>query len=161
MKITLKGFQEEAVRELYRHARAAGRDVAEGDQQALILAAPTGSGKTVVANALFERILEGDEAHGGNPKATFLWITDQPDLNEQTRRKFLANSTPATFNKQRLVSIDADFDEPRFAPGHVYFLNTQKIGQDKKLVSYGDDRQFTIWDTVARTVEESPVCSGS
>ena len=35
-------------------------------------------------------------------------------------------------------------------------MNTQKIGQDKKLVSYGDDRQFTIWDTVARTVEESP-----
>jgi type III restriction enzyme len=156
MNLILKEFQEEAVRELYRHARAAARDVAEGDQQALILAAPTGSGKTVVANALFERILEGDESHGGDPKATFLWITDQPDLNEQTRRKFLANSTPSVFDNQRLVSIDSDFDEPRFAPGRVYFLNTQKIARDRKLVSYGDGRQFTIWDTISRTVEESP-----
>lgn len=155
MKLILKEFQESAVRELYRFARAASRDVADGDQQALILAAPTGSGKTVVTNALFERILEGDEEHEGDPTATFLWITDQPDLNEQTRRKFLANSTPSTFNKMRLVSIEAEFDEPRFAPGHVYFLNTQKIGRDKKLVTPGD-KTFTFWETVSRTVNESP-----
>jgi type III restriction enzyme len=156
MKLILKDFQEAAVAELYRHARAASRDVTEGDQQALILAAPTGSGKTVVANALFERILEGDEEHEGNPTATFLWITDQPDLNVQTRRKFLANSTPTIFDKQRLVSIEAEFDEPRFAPGNVYFLNTQKLGRDKKLVSHGDRRTYTLWETIARTVDESP-----
>jgi type III restriction enzyme len=155
MKLILKGFQEDAVRELYRFARAASRDVADGDQQALILAAPTGSGKTVVANALFERIIEGDEDHEGDPKATFLWITDQPELNEQTRRKFLANSTPTIFSKSRLISIEAEFDEPRFAPGHVYFLNTQKIGRDKKLVTPGD-KTFTFWETVSRTVQESP-----
>lgn len=155
MKLILKEFQESAVRELYRFARAARRDVADGDQQALILAAPTGSGKTVVTNALFERILEGDEEHEGDTNATFLWITDQPDLNEQTRRKFLANSTPSIFSKTRLVSIEAEFDEPRFAPGHVYFLNTQKIGRDKKLVTPGD-KTFTLWETVSRTVNESP-----
>lgn len=156
MNLILKGFQEEAVAELYRQARGARRDVAEGDQQALILAAPTGCGKTVVANALFERLLEGDETHEGDPTTTFLWITDQPDLNVQTRRKFLANSTPSIFNNQRLVSIESEFDEPRFAPGYVYFLNTQKIGRDKKLVSHGDNRTFTLWETIARTVDESP-----
>ena len=155
MKLIPKDFQEDAVSEMYRHARAARRDVAEGDQQALMLAAPTGSGKTVIANALFERILEGDGDHKPNPNATFLWITDQPDLNEQTRRKFLANSTPSIFDDQRLVSIETEFDEPRFAPGHVYFLNTQKIGRDKKLVSPGD-RSFTLWQTIANTVKESP-----
>lgn len=156
MNLTLKDFQEQAVAELYRHARGASRDIADGDKQALILAAPTGSGKTVVANALFERILEGDETYAGDPTATFLWITDQPDLNEQTRRKFRTNSTPSVFNDQTLVSIEAEFDEPRFAPGHVYFLNTQKIGKDKRLVSHGDKRMYTIWETIARTVNESP-----
>lgn len=155
MKLILKDFQEDALVELYRHARGASRDVAEGDQQALILAAPTGSGKTVIANALFERIIEGDGDHKPNPSATFLWITDQPDLNEQTRRKFLANSTPSIFENQRLVSIEAEFDEPRFAPGHVYFLNTQKIGRDKKLVTPGD-RSYTLWQTITNTVKESP-----
>lgn len=155
MKLILKDFQEDAVFELYRHARGASRDVAEGDQQALILAAPTGSGKTVIANALFERIIEGDGDHMPNSNATFLWITDQPDLNEQTRRKFLANSTPSIFDNQRLVSIEAEFDEPRLAPGHVYFLNTQKIGRDKKLVTPGD-RSYTLWQTITNTVRESP-----
>lgn len=154
MKLILKDFQEDAVVELYRHARGASRDVAEGDQQALIVAAPTGSGKTVIANALFERIIEGDGDHKPNPNATFLWITDQPDLNEQTRRKFLANSTPSIFDNQRLVSIEAEFDEPRLAPGHVYFLNTQKIGRDKKLVTPGD-RSYTLWQTITNTVRES------
>lgn len=156
MKLILKDFQEEAVKELYRHVRSARRDVADGDHQALILAAPTGSGKTVVANALFERILEGDETHEGDATATFLWLTDQPDLNEQTRRKFLANSTPSIFDSSRLITIETEFDEPRFAPGHVYFLNTQKIGKDKKLVAHGDKRSYTLWETISRTVEESP-----
>jgi len=155
MNITLKDFQEEAVFELCRHARAARRDVDEGDNQVIILAAPTGSGKTVVANAMFERILVGDETHEGDPNATFLWLTDQPKLNEQTRRKFLANSTPSVFDATRLVSIEWGFDERRFAPGHVYFLNTQKIGKDKRLVTPGD-RNNTLWETISRTVEESP-----
>jgi type III restriction enzyme len=155
MKLELKDFQERAVAELYRHARLARRDAADGYYEALILAAPTGSGKTVIANALFERILEGDEEHAGDPSATFLWLSDQPALNEQTYRKFEANSSPTVFGKSRLITIESEFDAPRFAPGHIYFLNTQKIGRDKKLVSAGD-RTSTIWETIARTAQESP-----
>ena len=59
----------------------------EIEKSNILLIGPTGSGKTVIANALFERILEGDETREGDSTATFLWITDQPDLNEQTRRK--------------------------------------------------------------------------
>jgi type III restriction enzyme len=93
MKLVLKEFQESAVDDLFRYARQGRSAALEGDSQALILAAPTGSGKTVIANALFERILAGDETAEGDPDATFLWLTDQPALNEQTRRKFEANSS--------------------------------------------------------------------
>src|SRR5439155_26042062 len=107
-------------------------------------------------NALFERLLRGDEAHEGDTTATFVWLTDQPDLNEQTRRKFLVNSTPSIFDSSRLVSIEAGFNEPRFVPGYVYFLNTQKSGKDKRLVTRGDKRTHTLWDTIRRTVDGSP-----
>lgn len=155
MELVLKEFQEKAVVDLFRYARQAREAALEGDHQALILAAPTGSGKTVMADALFERILDGDESNVGDPNATFLWLTDQPELNEQTRRKFATNSS--AFSATQLVTIDAaKFNEPRFAPGHCYFLNTQKLGEGKQLTVHGDKRKFTIWDTITKTVEDSP-----
>ena len=56
--------------------------------------------------ALLSRLkLEGDETQEGDPTACFLWLTDQPELNEQTKRKFIANST--VFGKEQLITIDA------------------------------------------------------
>jgi hypothetical protein len=40
-----------------------------------------------MATAAIERLIVGDEDAGPLPEATFLWITDQPELNEQTRRR--------------------------------------------------------------------------
>src|SRR5690606_18495031 len=54
----------------------------------------------------------------------------------------------------RLQIIDATFDQPAFVPGRVYFLNTQKLGSDKRLVTRGDGRTYSIWDTIERTAEE-------
>jgi type III restriction enzyme len=149
VKLSLKDFQEDAVTQLAGLAGRARADAGEGEPQTLTLAAPTGSGKTVIATRWMERIIEGDEEHEPDPHATFLWITDQPDLNEQTRRKVLASST--TFSDADLVTIDSSFDQETFSPGTVYFLNTQKLGKEKQLVTRGDQRQFTIWDTINNT----------
>lgn len=154
MRIELKDFQEVAVERLFRHARRARDEIVDGDPQALVLAAPTGSGKTVIATRLMEVILTGEHEHAGDEDATYLWISDQPDLNEQTRRKILATSD--VFTRSDLVTIDSSFNKERFEPGKVYFLNTQKLGRDRKLVTYGDERRFTLWDTVANTAEATP-----
>ncbi len=155
MKITLKDFQVNAVDDLYRHARAARREVSEdGGEQALILASPTGSGKTMIATALMERIVEGDEDHAPDQDAVFLWLSDQPDLNEQSRRKMLMVS--ASFGADDLVTVDAAFDQPMLTPGKVYFLNTQKLGRGTHLVSRGDERSFTFWETVTNTISAAP-----
>src|SRR5205823_4382105 len=100
-----------------------------------------------------EVILTGDEFGPPDPEATFLWLTDQPELNEQTRRKMVETSSVLT--PDRLVVIDADFDEAVFRPGVVHFLNIQKLGKEKGLVTRGD-RNFTIWETVANTVVNKP-----
>jgi hypothetical protein len=35
--------------------------------------------------------------------------------------------------------------------GHIYFVNTQKLGEDKLLTKRGDGRQHTIWETLSNT----------
>ena len=154
MKLSLKEFQDEAVDQLVGLAGRARADALEGEPQTLTLAAPTGSGKTVIATQWMERIIAGDEEHPPDSTATFLWITDQPELNEQTRRKVLASST--IFSETSLVTVGATFDQETFSPGTVYFLNTQKLGREKQLVTPGDQRQFTIWDTINNTAASRP-----
>jgi len=154
MRLLLKPFQVDAVQRLVERLRRCGRDAASGELQAAWLASPTGSGKTLMASAVIETLLQGDSDNLANPRATFLWLSDQPELNEQTRRKMLAAST--VLDAARLVVVDTTFDMELFAPGALYFLNTQKLGRDRSLVTSGDERTYTIWETVANTVADRP-----
>src|SRR5207247_92419 len=61
-----------------------------------------------------------------------------------------------TFGLDDLVTIESSFDQQRFDPGRVYFLNTQKLGKEKNLVSHGDERSYTVWETVDNTIVETP-----
>lgn len=153
MNIELKEFQQSALERLLRHAKAAAGAVGS-ELSAIVLAAPTGSGKTVVATALMERIAAGDDEGTGDPDAVFLWLTDQPELNEQTRKKFEANSD--IFGSAKLVTLENSFSQPRLEPGFVYFLNTQKLGRKSLLIRRGDHRPQTIWEVIANTIREAP-----
>ncbi len=155
MKLLLKEFQAEAVDELVSEMRHAAAEAAHRNKrQAVSLASPTGSGKTIIATAAIERILDGDADHPPERNAVFLWISDQPEINEQTRRKMLEASS--TLGPSRLSVIDSSFDQGQLTPGRLYFLNTQKLGKDRTLVTLGDERRHTIWDTITRTAEATP-----
>lgn len=154
MKIELKGFQDVAVRKMGRDLDFARRETRGGQPQALILSSPTGSGKTVTLAALMERIVQGHEGQSAIPRATFLWISDSPELNQQSRDKLIRAS--AALRPHRLILVDSSFDQEQFRSDHVYFLNTQKLGRDKLLTVRGDERTFTIWQTVANTIKERP-----
>jgi type III restriction enzyme len=154
VKLALKDFQTDAVSDLVQKLRRAARDAREGESQSVALSSPTGSGKTVMAAAALETLLLGDADHGPSPETTFLWITDQPELNEQTRRKML--ETSAALGPSNVVVIDPSFDQETFSPGTLYFLNTQKLGKGTNLTTHGDERTFTLWETVANTVRECP-----
>ena len=139
MKLELREFQETAVDQLLGQARLARAEVAGGASkpQTLVLASPTGSGKTVMATAFIEGVLTGDDAEReADSGATFLWISYQPDLNEQTRDKIIETSSVLTDSD--LITVEAEgFNAERLDPGRVYFLNAQKLGQDKRLLSRG------------------------
>jgi type III restriction enzyme len=154
MNLVLKDFQSESVESLYQQVAEARKRAAKGKLEAITLSAPTGSGKTVILTRLIELILEGDEDHHPDSDAVFLWLTDQPELNIQTRDKMRDTShvlSPAT-----TVEVTADFDQEIFPAGRVFFLNTQKLSTGSTWVKAADKRTFTLWDTIRNTVSAKP-----
>ena len=81
--------------------------------------------------ALFEDIFFGEPGFDAQSDAAILWISDMPELNEQTRLKIEGKSD--RIRVRQLVTIDASFDAERLEGGHIYFMNTQKLGSEKLL----------------------------
>ena len=152
MRLTLKDFQHAAVEDLSTKLRQAAYIAGPNSPQAVVLSAPTGAGKTVIATRLIERVLEGDHQAGPDPNAVFLWITDLPELNRQTYDKMM--NTSEILSPMSMEIIDSSFNHQTLIPGRIYFLNTQKLGKDKLLTTLGDGRQYTIWQTIDNTIEE-------
>jgi type III restriction enzyme len=154
VRFELKDFQKDAVKALLAECRSARREVADNRPQAIVLSSPTGSGKTVIVTDLLEKLWSGYEGNLEDKLAIFLWLSDQPELNEQSRMKIEAASD--VFPPSRLVTIDTDFDQERLEPGRIYFLNTQKLAATSLLVKRGDRRTWTIWETIDNTIAARP-----
>jgi superfamily II DNA or RNA helicase len=157
LKYELFDYQETAAAVVSRHLIKAARDHFDdpADLTAVVLAAPTGAGKTVIATSVVEASLDGDESTPGIDDATFLWVTDDPSLNRQTLHKMMAASSALAPN--RLITIENDFDEELFEPGRVYFLNIQKLSSSATLSkSRVDGRTYSLWETITNTVLKRP-----
>ncbi len=154
MNIELKPFQENAARDLFDAIEDAKREIRRGKDQALILSSPTGSGKTVILMQLLEWIWQGDDEQEGDRKAVFLWLSDSPELNAQSRDKIARQCS--IFPEHDLVLIEPPFSAGRLEPGKIYFLNTQKLSKSSLLTKTGDGRDYTIWQTIENTVKAGP-----
>lgn len=156
MKLELKRFQEVASRDIILELDEARTSAAKGKLQAVILAAPTGSGKTITLAEVIDLTFGGGEGIVARPHTVFLWLSDSPELNVQSKNKLLSACDHLPFRK--MVTIESEsFDDDYLKPGHVYFINTQLLGKDKLLTKEpGDRRQFTFWQTVTNTIAQGP-----
>lgn len=155
MKFELKDFQNTSARSILSKLDGARKDLRSDELQAIVLSAPTGSGKTITVAAVIDWTFGGADGIPARPNTTFLWLSDSPELNQQSKGKLLAACDHVPFH--RLVTVDSEsFDEERLAPGHVYFINTQLLGKDKLLTKGGDKKTFTFWQTVANTIAAGP-----
>jgi type III restriction enzyme len=155
MKFELKDFQTTSARSILDELDEARVAASKGKLQAVVLSAPTGSGKTITMAAVIDWTFGGADGIAARPNTTFLWLSDSPELNQQSKGKLLAACDHVPFH--RLVTVDSEsFDEERLAPGHVYFINTQLLGKDKLLTKGGDKKTFTFWQTVANTIAAGP-----
>lgn len=168
MRFTLKDYQGEAVRDVLRNLGQA-RDMYHryGSLSQFSLTATTGAGKTVMAAAVIEAIFFGNDEFDfePDPGAVVLWFSDDPSLNEQSRARL---QEAASELDSRLRVIGTTFSEPSLRPGHVYFLNTQKLSKNSRLVRgeptpapgqarlfepRPDEMQSSIYDVITNTVE--------
>ncbi|MBR0143029.1 MAG: DEAD/DEAH box helicase family protein [Clostridia bacterium] len=158
MKLDLISFQDKAVKELRVDiADALDNYRRRGKTQVVSLQAPTGAGKTIIAAALIENIYCGSTLNDGStfneqPEAIFVWLSDSPELNEQSKQKIELKSSKLRFGQCETISEDS-FDMEMLEDGRIYFLNTQKISRSGKLTQHSDDRQYTIWETLDNTIQ--------
>ncbi|WP_295544115.1 DEAD/DEAH box helicase family protein [uncultured Thiohalocapsa sp.] len=154
MRFELFDFQETALAQLRTKVLMARDHASSANPQAISFSAPTGSGKTVMMAALFEDILFGATSFPAQPDAAILWVSDMPELNEQTRRRI--SQVSDRIGVHRLVTIDAGFDQELLEPGAIHFINVQKLGKDKRLTRQGDGRTYPIWATCSNTARAIP-----
>ena len=152
MKNELFPFQKTALARLRQSvATALGNYHSTHTPQVVSYTAPTGAGKTIVMSALIEAVYYGDELYPEQNEAIFIWLSDSPQLNEQSRLKIDLKADKIRLNQCVVISDDS-FDMEELEDGHIYFLNTQKLSKSSNLTKHSDGRQYTIWETLANTV---------
>lgn len=155
MRFELKGFQSEAADRLLRNIHSMARaHREEGTLSAVSLTAPTGSGKTVIAAAVIEALFFSDDPTLRDPRATVLWLSDSPSLNEQTMARFdEASDLLVGVTAMETVGRDFPVGHEALEPGHVYFLNRQLLMENGRLVNPREgDRTF--YDVLSDTIED-------
>ena len=154
MKVELFPFQKIALSKLRMQvATALGNYWNTHTPQIVSYTAPTGAGKTIIMSALIEAIYFGDERYPDQSNAIFVWLSDSPQLNEQSKTKVDLKADKIRLDQCVTISDDS-FDRKVLDDGHIYFLNTQKLSKSSNLTKHSDSRTYTIWETLANTVNE-------
>ena len=86
MKVELFPFQKIALQNLrVQVEEARGSYQRTHTPQIVSYTAPTGAGKTIIMSALIESILNGDEFYPDQLDSIFVWLSDSPELNQQSK----------------------------------------------------------------------------
>ena len=154
MKVELFPFQKKALAGLrMQSAEALGSYRRTHSPQVVSFTAPTGAGKTIIMASLIESIYFGDDSYPDQQNAIFVWLSDSPQLNEQSKQKIDLKADKIRLD-QCVTITEETFDREMLDDGHIYFLNTQKLGKSSNLTKHSDTRQYTIWETLANTARE-------
>ena len=140
MKAELFPFQKRALGDLrLKIGEAIGGYQRTHANQVVSFTAPTGAGKTIIMASLIESILFGGIDYPEQPEAIIIWLSDSPQLNEQSKQKIDLKADRIRLG-QCITINDDSFDQELLDDGHIYFLNTQKLGKSSNLTKHSDTR---------------------
>ena len=154
MLVDLFDFQQKALDELRKlQVKAQNRYKKEGEKSIIPFTAPTGAGKTIIMSAFIEALYNGDSNQGAQNDAIVLWISDAPELNEQSKAK-LYKVADKLCNRMVVTIDEQSFKDDKLRLGTIYYVNTQKFGANSNLVKYSNMRNYTGWDFMRNTINE-------
>ncbi|MBM6779789.1 DEAD/DEAH box helicase family protein [Collinsella tanakaei] len=164
MRVELKDFQTNAVCALLdrlEQMRTMYRALSES-RTSVCLAAPTGSGKTVMCSAIIEALFFGSDELGVLPdeRAVVIWLSDSPSLNDQTRSRFVdASDRLAQWSgdERHLETVTNNFcaSHEELECRHVYFLSKDLLGRNGLLNKGGElNAGRVFWDVLDRTIKD-------
>ena len=117
MKAKLFSFQDTAVKDLRKKLAFSLNGFAQLHvPQVISFTAPTGAGKTIISAALIEDVFNGTAEYQEQPEAIFLWLSDSPELNAQSRSKIEANCDRISIG-QCVTITDESFDQEMVEDG--------------------------------------------
>ena len=147
----LKTYQEDAVRDLYtKVVKMLGYD---RSRQRLVLKAPTGAGKTVIASALLEQLTQDLPERYDIPtqEAAFIWIAPN-HLHEQSYFKMKNYfSLKRSLNTMRWDEIDHSLGFLKH--GDILFLNWESINKEKNIMVRESEQGYSLFEITSRTRE--------
>jgi type III restriction enzyme len=126
---TLLEFQEKAVNQLQQHVITAIED--GRNQTPVLLKAPTGAGKTVMAAALIERVVDQAHLHPGlDSNMAFIWFAP----NTLHIQSYVALSKFYE-DTRRLNCLDLNSltSNPVLNPGDLLFVNWSSLSSEKNI----------------------------
>lgn len=165
MRYTLKDYQVEAVRGVLENLTDAHMLYKRGRTSQFSLSATTGAGKTVMVAAVIEALFFGSDEFDfpADPGAVVLWLSDDPSLNQQSSNRIFSAAPDLG---SRLRMIDASLSIPQLERHNVYFLNTQKLSKNSRLVrganledeqdtllARPDNLQSSFYDVLTNTIQ--------
>ena len=129
MRDELMSFQQTAVIKLLAEINSAvAYHKVDGRPQVVAFRAPTGSGKTIVMTTVIEDILNGTDTTVEQPEAIFVWLSDSPQLNEQSKTKIIQKADKIRPN-QCVTIEDESFDQElldKYEPDDVIVITVER-----------------------------------
>ncbi|MBQ7471606.1 MAG: DEAD/DEAH box helicase family protein [Prevotella sp.] len=153
--IELKTYQRNAVNELkQRLVQLLGYDE---HRQRLVLKAPTGSGKTVVASTAMDELTRELAAGAADCNySSVAWVGLAPhQLHPQSYRS-MRNFVCETRSLRPIWFDEAEVSEG-LRPGEVLFLNWESVNKDNNLLIRDNEQNRTLGALLQKTREERPV----
>ena len=128
MKVELFPFQQKAVKNLRMFAAISKATYpVTSVSQVTSFTAPTGAGKTIMIAAFVESVYSSDENYPAQPDAIFVWLSDSPELNQQSKNKFAEKT-----NSQKKFVEGHSFTEEEWQK----FLNSGSGTDPKKAAAF-------------------------
>lgn len=153
--IELKTYQRNAVNELkQRLVQMLGYNE---QRQRLVLKAPTGSGKTVMASTAMDELTR-ELASGATDcnYSSVAWVWLAPNKLHQQSYRSMRNFFSETRSLRPIWFDESEVGEG-LRPGEVLFLNWESVNKDNNLLIRDNEQNRTLGALLQRTREERPV----